>query len=139
MKKSLTQAVVNSKWARALADASWEGCHGCDDNDENMWKNGFIHGHLTRPDNMDSKTFVTRYEPEARVCWYSDDYGKPLRGTVSEINIEVTLPKKKPQITVHYWIMCDEEIKGSRRHNINERDLMPESFYESLVKQHQEF
>jgi hypothetical protein len=29
-----------------LAEARWEQCHGCDDNDKNFWMNGFITGYL---------------------------------------------------------------------------------------------
>lgn len=27
-----------------MAEETWEGCHGCDDNDKNFWINGFITG-----------------------------------------------------------------------------------------------
>jgi hypothetical protein len=29
-----------------IAEARWEQCHGCDDNDKNFWMNGFITGFL---------------------------------------------------------------------------------------------
>ncbi len=29
-----------------IAEARWEECHGCDDNDKNFWMNGFITGFL---------------------------------------------------------------------------------------------
>lgn len=31
---------------KQLAEQSWEGCHGCDENDKNMWMNGFIKAYL---------------------------------------------------------------------------------------------
>lgn len=32
---------------RKLAERMWEGCHGCDEFDKQMWINGFINGCLT--------------------------------------------------------------------------------------------
>jgi len=29
-----------------LAQARWEECHGCDNNDKNFWMNGFLTGYL---------------------------------------------------------------------------------------------
>jgi hypothetical protein len=29
-----------------IAEARWEECHGCDNNDKNFWMNGFITGYL---------------------------------------------------------------------------------------------
>jgi poly(3-hydroxybutyrate) depolymerase len=29
-----------------IAEARWEECHGCDENDKNFWMNGFITGYL---------------------------------------------------------------------------------------------
>jgi hypothetical protein len=31
---------------RKIAEAKWEGCDGCDDNDKNFWVNGFVIGYL---------------------------------------------------------------------------------------------
>lgn len=31
---------------RKLAEKQWEGCHGCDAYDKQMWINGFISGYL---------------------------------------------------------------------------------------------
>lgn len=36
---------------RELAEKTWEGCHHCDENDKQMWINGFINGYLmSKPD-----------------------------------------------------------------------------------------
>lgn len=32
---------------RELAESMWEGCHGCDETDKQMWINGFVTGYLT--------------------------------------------------------------------------------------------
>jgi hypothetical protein len=32
---------------RRLAEETWQGCHHCDENDRQMWINGFIIGYLT--------------------------------------------------------------------------------------------
>ncbi len=32
---------------RRLAERMWEGCHGCDETDKQMWINGFITGYIT--------------------------------------------------------------------------------------------
>jgi hypothetical protein len=37
---------MNVEELRKKAEASWEGCHGCDDNDKNFWINGYIAGVL---------------------------------------------------------------------------------------------
>ena len=29
-----------------LAEAAWEGCHHCDENDKYFWINGFVMGYL---------------------------------------------------------------------------------------------
>lgn len=29
-----------------LAERMWEGCHHCDENDKQMWINGFVTGYL---------------------------------------------------------------------------------------------
>jgi len=31
---------------KQLAESMWEGCHGCDENDKQMWINGFVTGYL---------------------------------------------------------------------------------------------
>lgn len=31
---------------RQLAERMWEGCHGCDETDKQMWINGFVTGYL---------------------------------------------------------------------------------------------
>ena len=31
---------------RQLAEKAWEGCHGCDEYDKQMWINGFVTGYL---------------------------------------------------------------------------------------------
>jgi hypothetical protein len=31
---------------RQLAERMWEGCHGCDETDKQMWINGFVNGYL---------------------------------------------------------------------------------------------
>lgn len=32
---------------RRLAESLWEGCHGCDETDKQMWINGFVTGYIT--------------------------------------------------------------------------------------------
>jgi len=34
------------KEIQQLAETQWEGCDGCDDNDKQMWINGFTFGYL---------------------------------------------------------------------------------------------
>jgi hypothetical protein len=31
---------------KKLAENSWEGCDGCDDNDKTFWINGYVMGYL---------------------------------------------------------------------------------------------
>ena len=39
-----------------LAEAAWEGCQGCDENDKYFWINGFVHGYLdAKVDNIDDQ------------------------------------------------------------------------------------
>jgi hypothetical protein len=39
-----------------LAEAQWEWCHGCDQNDKAFWINGFATGYLNaRIDNIDDR------------------------------------------------------------------------------------
>ena len=39
-----------------LAEAAWEGCHHCDENDKYFWINGFVHGYLdAKVDNIDDQ------------------------------------------------------------------------------------
>lgn len=39
---------------KKLAERTWEGCHGCDEYDKQMWINGFTIGYLNaRVDNID--------------------------------------------------------------------------------------
>jgi hypothetical protein len=33
--------------AKQLAEDSWEGCDGCDQNDKNFWVGGFFMGYIT--------------------------------------------------------------------------------------------
>jgi hypothetical protein len=45
---------MNKKQLEQLARESWEGCHGCDENDKYFWMNGFITGYLNaRLDNVE--------------------------------------------------------------------------------------
>jgi len=38
---------------KKLAEESWEGCDGCDENDKNFWMNGFRIGYNTaKPDGI---------------------------------------------------------------------------------------
>jgi len=34
------------KEIQQLAETQWEGCDGCDENDKQMWINGFTFGYL---------------------------------------------------------------------------------------------
>jgi hypothetical protein len=51
-----------------LAEQSWEGCQGCDENDKNFWMNGFQKGYYTaKPDHLsdeeiDKEAFKYVYE-----------------------------------------------------------------------------
>lgn len=38
---------MNVEELRKKAEASWEGCQGCDENDKMMWVNGYIKGALS--------------------------------------------------------------------------------------------
>lgn len=43
------------------AGKSWEGCHGCDENDRNFWINGFMIGYLNaRLDRIDQDLQVAQ-------------------------------------------------------------------------------
>lgn len=33
--------------AKKLAEQTWEGCDGCDENDKNFWTSGFVQGYIT--------------------------------------------------------------------------------------------
>jgi hypothetical protein len=45
---------MNKDQLEQLARESWEGCHGCDENDKYFWMNGFITGYLrAKIDNVD--------------------------------------------------------------------------------------
>ena len=37
---------MNIEELRKKAEVAWEGCHHCDENDKNMWVNGYITGAL---------------------------------------------------------------------------------------------
>lgn len=37
---------------KQLAEELWEGCHGCDENDKNMWINGFIKAYRMQEDRI---------------------------------------------------------------------------------------
>ena len=44
------------KEIKEIAEKSWEGCHGCDENDKYFWINGFVIGYLNASvDNLDSE------------------------------------------------------------------------------------
>ena len=47
-----------------LAKSMWEGCHHCDETDEQMWINGYVHGYLTS----------TQIEKEQRIKDYNAGY-----------------------------------------------------------------
>jgi hypothetical protein len=39
-----------------LAEAAWEGCHHCDENDKYFWIKGYVIGYLhARVDNIEEK------------------------------------------------------------------------------------
>jgi len=41
---------------RKIAEAKWEGCHGCDENDRHFWINGFVIGYLNAEvNNIDDR------------------------------------------------------------------------------------
>ena len=97
-----------------LAEQSWEGCHGCDENDKNFFINGFRAGYnRATPDEI------------------SDEEALRL---AKEIN-------KQPMIFVPYEI-SDEDIKrGIKREylfsNSEEKRLMIEGamWYKEQLKQ----
>lgn len=46
---------------KQLAESQWEECNSCDENDKNMWINGFIIGYINaRIDIVDNKIEVNR-------------------------------------------------------------------------------
>jgi len=49
---------------RELAESMWEGCHGCDETDKQMWINGFVTGYL----------MSTPIEKEQRIKDYNAGY-----------------------------------------------------------------
>jgi hypothetical protein len=49
---------------KELAKSMWEGCHHCDEIDEQMWINGYVHGYLTS----------TQIEKEQRIKDYNAGY-----------------------------------------------------------------
>ena len=52
---------MTTEQIRALAEKSWEGCHGCNDDDRNFWINGFMIGYLNaRIDRLDENIQITR-------------------------------------------------------------------------------
>ena len=44
------------------AEASWEGCHGCNESDRDMWINGYIKGALANQIELPTYDKVTRLE-----------------------------------------------------------------------------
>lgn len=46
IKKQITMAQTLEE-IKQIAESMWEGCHGCDETDKQMWINGFVTGYLT--------------------------------------------------------------------------------------------
>jgi hypothetical protein len=52
---------MTTEQIKVLAGKSWEGCHGCDENDRNFWINGFMIGYLNaRLDRIDQDLQVAQ-------------------------------------------------------------------------------
>lgn len=77
-------------------------------------------------------TVETKFGPGEGVAWISEDYHRPLKGTIKKIEVEIEPQNKQ---TETYTVYCDEEIKGSRIHILDSMDLFPESFYSSMTTQ----
>lgn len=46
---------------RKLAESQWEGCDGCDENDKQMWINGFITGTLANQVELPSDKEMDKF------------------------------------------------------------------------------
>jgi hypothetical protein len=53
IKEKIDKLTGELKKVYELAEQSWEGCDGCDENDKNFWMNGFQKGYYTaKPDHL---------------------------------------------------------------------------------------
>jgi len=69
IKEKIDKLTEELKRVYELAEQSWEGCHGCDENDKNFWMKGFQAGHNTAnayeiPDEMIKEAVISFDVPD---------------------------------------------------------------------------
>ena len=67
IKEKIDKLTDELKKIYKLAEESWEGCDGCDENDKRLWINGFQKGYYTaKPDHLSDEEIEEQswlYEP----------------------------------------------------------------------------
>ncbi len=69
IKEKIDKLTEELKKVYELAEQSWEGCDGCDENDKHFWMNGFRAGYnRATPDEISDKEI----EKAAKQCRFED-------------------------------------------------------------------
>ena len=87
------------------AEASWEGCHGCNESDRDMWINGYIKGALANQIELPSDEEI--WDESVEIY----PYPNPLT-----VGLEVGTSMKRSYFTVGAKWMRDK-IKGGGDEN----------------------
>ena len=69
IKEKVDKLTDELKKVYELAEESWEGCDGCDENDKHLWINGFQKGYYAaKPDHLSDEEI----EKAAKKCRFED-------------------------------------------------------------------
>ena len=69
IKEKIDKLTGELKKVYELAEQSWEGCQGCDENDKYFWMNGFQKGYYTaKPDHLSDEEIENAWTSYQREC-----------------------------------------------------------------------
>ena len=77
-KGSDERIVDTNKTITEISDESWEGCDGCTEQDEIMYKNGYVKGYNAAISELPKEISDEKIEKAARDYDNGDIYGPPL-------------------------------------------------------------
>ena len=74
----MTYELASTLHQQEISDESWEGCDGCTEQDEIMYKNGYVKGYNAAISELPKEISDEKIEKAARDYDNGDIYGPPL-------------------------------------------------------------
>lgn len=106
--------MTDLKQIQELGEQLWEGCDGCDENDKNMWINGFVKGYLQDRDGLYTKEDVLKAGEIGEINHYDYKHIVKLLDEAKEINKHNISSdvQNSVQRTVVEWLQEQYHLRG---------------------------